>query len=229
MAERTCLRCGGPLPIKSQGPRKYCYTCSPRRVSKTRSVPCAECGEPTEGRLPEGERMCSPCRIFRRIKLCPVCGAEFRQVKTSRGPLTQTCSKRCAGVLRVSAVVRGRREEHTSKSDVPDRRLDYQSAHHRLRAERGRASDHPCSECTKQADEWAYDHEDPNEVEGHTRRGRVAVYSEDPHHYRPMCRSCHSLHDRAHWFARRLAPVLDSHGIDPEVRDTILKEIKNFR
>lgn len=62
--------------------------------------------------------------------------------------------------------------------------VTYAGAHARVRAERGNAYDHPCSE-------WAYDHEDPEEhvaPEGLTFSLKVA-------HYRPMCLPCHRSFD----------------------------------
>lgn len=69
--------------------------------------------------------------------------------------------------------------------------IGYGTAHERVRAARGQASEHPCSQgCGRQAQHWAYDHDDPR---AHT--ADEGAYSTDPNHYQPMCVSCHKLFD----------------------------------
>jgi hypothetical protein len=67
---------------------------------------------------------------------------------------------------------------------------EYTAIHYRLLAQRGRPSEHACVECAGKAEEWAYDHSDPEE-----RRNRVGrddgPYSFDLFRYRPMCKRCH--------------------------------------
>jgi hypothetical protein len=70
--------------------------------------------------------------------------------------------------------------------------IAYRSAHTRVVSQRGRASEHPCCVCGAAAEDWAYDHADPDErVEG------GLVYSPDPMHYQPMCRVDHKAFDLA--------------------------------
>jgi hypothetical protein len=70
--------------------------------------------------------------------------------------------------------------------------IAYRSAHTRVVSHRGRASEHPCCVCGAAAEDWAYDHADPDErVEG------GLVYSPDPMHYQPMCRVDHKAFDLA--------------------------------
>lgn len=75
----------------------------------------------------------------------------------------------------------------------------YVGAHNRVRTKRGPAAGYPCSHCPSQAAEWAYDHADPNEKLGPVKsRGRdlALPYSEDPAHYMPLCKPCHTRFDR---------------------------------
>lgn len=69
----------------------------------------------------------------------------------------------------------------------------YFAIHQRLKAVRGRASQHSCTECGEAARHWAYDNADPNErVDGGGR------FSTSLNHYRPMCVSCHRKFDLKH-------------------------------
>lgn len=66
----------------------------------------------------------------------------------------------------------------------------YESVHTYLRQLRGPAVDHSCVCCGQQAHDWTYDHQDE-----HAQRDGSLVYSLDPEHYQPMCRSCHKTFD----------------------------------
>lgn len=46
----------------------------------------------------------------------------------------------------------------------------------------------------KNAEEWAYDHDDPKEYIGYVR-GKATPYSLDQEHYIPLCRRCHKEFD----------------------------------
>lgn len=75
----------------------------------------------------------------------------------------------------------------------------YDSAHRRILTERGRADEHLCVRCGGAADDWAYTHDDPNELSGiRSMHGREypAVWSADPKYYQPMCKTCHTQFDR---------------------------------
>jgi hypothetical protein len=67
----------------------------------------------------------------------------------------------------------------------------YRQAHKRLCDDRGPASDHSCQHCGMPAQDWAYNHADPDE-----RQSEHGPYSLDPAHYLPLCRRCHSYYDR---------------------------------
>jgi hypothetical protein len=65
----------------------------------------------------------------------------------------------------------------------------YHQVHKRLRATFGPARNHQCVDCGKRADEWSYDHGDPNE------KRSVAAYSTDLSHYAARCVPCHRAFD----------------------------------
>lgn len=73
--------------------------------------------------------------------------------------------------------------------------IGYPSAHSRLRWMRGSASAHPCVDCSAPADDWSYNHDDPNEKLDHDRGACPQPYSPDPDHYSPRCRPCHRKFD----------------------------------
>lgn len=75
-----------------------------------------------------------------------------------------------------------------------DDRLTYDGVHLRLRRSKGKASQYPCVDCGKPAENWAYDYNDPNELMDNKRN---CVYSADPDRYEPKCRSCHKKGDFA--------------------------------
>lgn len=79
--------------------------------------------------------------------------------------------------------------------------IQYRSAHARVTRFRGRARDHQCARCGEQAENWAYDHEDPEELTEYLpdekRRGWRS-YSANPDNYLPLCRPCHHKFDVAH-------------------------------
>ncbi|OTR21927.1 hypothetical protein [Mycobacteroides abscessus] len=78
-----------------------------------------------------------------------------------------------------------------------DGEIGYESVHGRLRALRGTAREHECAECGRQASDYSYDHEDPDELIGMTERLAIAKYSLDLGHYQALCRSCHRKRDIA--------------------------------
>jgi hypothetical protein len=71
------------------------------------------------------------------------------------------------------------------------RKWSYRSAHERVAIAKGGKADRFACACGRQADEWAYDHTDPDEKRD--EKGRP--YSVDPDRYHPMCRSCHRTAD----------------------------------
>jgi len=84
--------------------------------------------------------------------------------------------------------------------------VTYSGAHIRVRTQRGRASEHQCEHCDAQAQHWAYDHTDPDDLQS----PRGERYSADPAHYLPLCVSCHNLFDENSvkaWQTRRKVTV----------------------
>ena len=65
------------------------------------------------------------------------------------------------------------------------------AAHKRVEAAKGKAKVHLCEFCGDRAAHWAYDHEDPDELDG----GNLGPYSGDPSHYKPLCVPCHKRFD----------------------------------
>lgn len=63
----------------------------------------------------------------------------------------------------------------------------YNAIHFRLKNERGPARENPCLRCGKPAQEWAYDHADPDERVS----PKMQPFSLNLNHYQPLCRSCH--------------------------------------
>jgi len=72
--------------------------------------------------------------------------------------------------------------------------VTYKPAHFRVIRLRGSASLHLCANCGGSAQDWAYDHRDPNEL---TCSATGRKYSADPDRYMPLCRSCHKRIDNA--------------------------------
>lgn len=71
----------------------------------------------------------------------------------------------------------------------------YCRKHEQLREARGHASAYACVDgCGRKAQEWSYDHEDPNELRGIHGRS-IVTYSLDDNHYQPRCSRCHREFD----------------------------------
>lgn len=70
--------------------------------------------------------------------------------------------------------------------------ISYSGMHARLRADRGNASDHACVSCGNKAKHWAYNHTDPDEIQG-----EKGPFSLNINNYDPMCVSCHKNFDLA--------------------------------
>jgi len=69
----------------------------------------------------------------------------------------------------------------------------YMGIHRRLRVTRGPAADNACHQCGGPAEQWAYDHTDPD-ARIDPRLG--FPYSTDLARYLPMCARCHLAFDR---------------------------------
>jgi hypothetical protein len=75
----------------------------------------------------------------------------------------------------------------------PDSDLTYARVHQRIRRSLGQASQFQCwNDCGRQAQHWAYDHGDPDEL-----IGKEGPYSVAADYYMALCVPCHSRMDRA--------------------------------
>jgi len=75
--------------------------------------------------------------------------------------------------------------------------LTYTSVHRIVRRERGQADAHPCARCGGRAEQWAYDHGDPDE----RFESGQGPYSLSVDRYIPLCVRCHIEFDRGpSWF-----------------------------
>lgn len=98
------------------------------------------------------------------------------------------CAKHYQQVKRHGAVGAGRWEQKPERT--------YVTAHYRVRRDRGPAPEQTCA-CGAPAAEWAYDHNDPDELIGEDH-GKAVPYSLDVAHYLPMCVPCHRQFDYDH-------------------------------
>lgn len=73
--------------------------------------------------------------------------------------------------------------------------VGYLGAHNRVRRLQGAARTYPCQHCGSEARDWAYDHDDPNELYKAVK-GYMLPYSIDPGHYMPLCKPCHVVMDK---------------------------------
>jgi hypothetical protein len=69
--------------------------------------------------------------------------------------------------------------------------VSYDGAHWRVIRSRGSATAYICDQCKRQADDWAYNHKDPNPLTGYHKNGSLMTYSGDPEYYIPLCTPCH--------------------------------------
>lgn len=70
--------------------------------------------------------------------------------------------------------------------------LGYAAMHQRLRTDRGPATRHRCVDCNNPAEQWSYDHADPDE-----RTEDGMPYSLQVEHYQARCVRCHKRFDLA--------------------------------
>ena len=72
----------------------------------------------------------------------------------------------------------------------------YTAVHKRLARDRGLAAAHSCAHCSGPAEQWAYDHLDPDErIAQPDEAGHGCRYSLDQARYIPLCTSCHRRFD----------------------------------
>jgi len=74
--------------------------------------------------------------------------------------------------------------------------VQYSAAHDRVRRERGWASEYDCVDCGQLAEEWSYNHADPDElIEPEGCQSGGSAYSLDSNCYDPRCIPCHRRFD----------------------------------
>lgn len=145
-------------------------------------IACSNCGELKTAPAGKTSILCHPCRRLRKTRACEVCGQSFYNSDRR----TKTCSVNCGQTL---AVEKSRQHYSTVTPK-------YKNVHRRLFANRGRAKEYRCQHCSGPASEWAYDHNDPNELyEDWMGRGHLAPFSTSLDHYIPLCSSCHKKFD----------------------------------
>lgn len=83
--------------------------------------------------------------------------------------------------------------DHTPDTRVPV--PAYRTLHARIASDRGRATQHPCTDCGSAALHWSYDYTDPSPL--YSPAG--TPYSVDIERYHPRCASCHYTFDRNHF------------------------------
>lgn len=126
-------------------------------------------------------------------ELCTIDGCESPQ--SARGWCNRHYKRwEIYGDPTAQGVGRGRRRRRDD--------IGYSGAHVRVRADLGSPSTYSCVNCGARAQEWAYDHSDPDERVSSKWR----VYSVKVEHYKPMCLSCHRLSDWAHSKSNTVVP-----------------------
>ena len=181
---RPCMGCGEPIyrtgktaPIKHyHGPE-----CRPR---------CSVdgCDEPTHARgmcsahATRAARYGDPLTPPRRGKNEGICGVEgCDQPMRKRGW--------CAGHYS-----QWRRFGEVRPFEYKWGEGGYVSTHNLIRRRRGKASRFTCVDCGGPAEEWSYDHNDPEERTG-MHGGHEVTFSRNPDCYSPRCVRCHRIYD----------------------------------
>ncbi len=84
--------------------------------------------------------------------------------------------------------------------------ISYGTAHVRVREARGRACDHECIDCGRQAEQWSYRGDSAHELQGWNQPRAPhswMTYGPHPEDYDPRCRLCHGAFDsERRWRAR---------------------------
>lgn len=116
---------------------------------------------------------------------CAVSDCGKRRKCTRGRPSSKWCPKHTARVARHGSVDAVHTPPLVSNPS-------YRTVHSRVSKTRGHASTHLCVTCGLPAEEWAYDHTDPDE---RTDSARGLKYSTEVRHYQPMCHKCHTEFD----------------------------------
>ncbi|AXQ61114.1 hypothetical protein SEA_HANK144_61 [Streptomyces phage Hank144] len=101
-----------------------------------------------------------------------------------------TVSKFQAGVTDGGSPHCGDREKHPRGKNN-----SYGYIHMKVKRQRGSASKQVCVDCGGSAQDWSYDHKDPDEIVGPNRKGGESIFSLKVEHYEPRCKPCHYRFD----------------------------------
>lgn len=190
--EKCCTRCHvtksasefGKHTRSSDGLQCWCKDCKREHYASTKDAVLEQCRkyrEANRDKVLEGKRK-----------------AYYADVDASRERSRRYRADN-ADVLKEDRIRRYRDGGRPVDMPWPDRPIAYSTAHHRVKATYGAASNYLCIQCGEQAHAWSYDHSDPNPLM-HQGVGIWAEkppipYSSDPDRYDPMCRSCHVKRD----------------------------------
>lgn len=172
----TCVIDGCEKPIRSIG---LCYshymkqhrygTPTPEHASRRRDLTGLVVGELTVRSLAEDGLWICDC----------TCGAT---TKTRAGDLNRGSARSCGN---------GRLHRRHLRAE----RIEYYAVHDRIRRDRGIPTVHPCVDCGRNAEQWSYNHGDPNELISAARGSEGSPYSMDDRFYEPRCVPCHRAYD----------------------------------
>lgn len=115
------------------------------------------------------------------------CGTVF---ETTRTNLLRANTTSCGCRQRTIAALRGKARMPKSED------WGYAYSHQKVAKKYGNASTHRCATvgCTNTASEWAYTHNDPDEVVS-TKTHKGLAYSRNPEFYVALCLKCHNEFD----------------------------------
>lgn len=191
--EKACQRCHLAKPISDfskhsrakDGLQPWCRDCKREHYEATKGVVLEQCRQYREANREQRNAQKRTHHAANRERL----NAVARQYRVDH-----------AEAVKEDRIRRYRDGGRPSDMPWPDRPISYSTAHHRVKATYGAASNYPCVLCGEQAHAWSYDHSDPNPLM-HQGVGLFAnkppvPYSPDPARYNPMCRSCHVKRDR---------------------------------
>lgn len=152
-----------------------------------------------------------PDKRGKRGHYCRHCTREYhREWRRARGiqPQKQKQQRICAqpGCSKPPSTKSGKycSREHWAPRRERELSTTYRAVHRRVQRQRGHANQHDCAHCGQQADQWAYDHEDPAEMSTEWY-GKTVAYSAEVDHYLPLCRGCHARFDAR---GREVAPAV---------------------
>ncbi|QOV37639.1 hypothetical protein IM697_04200 [Streptomyces ferrugineus] len=198
--ERACRQCGGSLEGKRANAEFCSYTCRDRaRRQRDR-----EAGKVTYVR--KGRNNPRPgARKYDRGWVSP--SGALTLVSRDGDRAVFKCECGSYKPLSIRNVATGRTANCADRANHPDPRIKgdviaYTTAHARVKAEHGPASDWRCAcGCDRQAEEWAYLGTDPEPKVSTHADSEGSLYSTDPEHYAPLAKPCHRRFDV--WQAQR--------------------------